>query len=55
MGGRRRRRRLTTSKAAGVTIISDVDKQPFIDATQSVRDQYGAKYADLLKAINAAQ
>jgi TRAP-type transport system periplasmic protein len=42
-------------KAAGVTIISDVNKTPFIEATQSVRDKYGAKYADLLKAINAVQ
>ncbi len=42
-------------KDAGVQIISDVDKTPFIEATQGVRDKYGAKYADLLKAINAIQ
>ena len=42
-------------RAAGVTIISDIDKTPFIEATQAVRDKYGAKYADLLKAINAVQ
>ncbi len=42
-------------KAAGVTVITDVDKTPFIEATQPVRDKYGAKYADLLKQINAVK
>jgi TRAP-type transport system periplasmic protein len=41
--------------AAGVHVKTDVDKTPFIEATQAVRDKYGAKYADLLKAINAIQ
>ena len=31
------------SRAAGVTIITDVDKTPFIEATQAVRDKYGAQ------------
>ena len=42
-------------QAAGVHIETNVDKTPFIEATQGVRDKYGAKYADLLKAINAVQ
>jgi TRAP-type transport system periplasmic protein len=41
--------------AAGVHIDANVDKAPFIEATQGVRDKYGAKYADLLKAISAVQ
>ncbi len=42
-------------RAAGVTIIDNVDKTPFIEATQGVRDKYGAQYADLLKQINAVK
>lgn len=41
-------------KAAGVEFIT-VDKKPFYDATASVRDKYGAPYADLLKRIEAVQ
>lgn len=41
-------------KAAGVEFIT-VDKKPFFDATQSVRDKYGAPYADLMKRIAAVQ
>ncbi|MDO6388374.1 MULTISPECIES: TRAP transporter substrate-binding protein [unclassified Uliginosibacterium] len=39
-------------KAAGVTIVADVDKQAFYKATQPVRDKYGAQFADLIKRIN---
>ncbi|MES2821574.1 MAG: TRAP transporter substrate-binding protein, partial [Pseudomonadota bacterium] len=41
-------------KAAGVEFIT-VDKKPFYDATASVRAQYGAPYADLIKRIEAVQ
>jgi len=41
-------------KAAGVEFIT-VDKKPFYDATASVREKYGAQYADLMKRINAVQ
>ncbi|KIF56507.1 TRAP transporter substrate-binding protein [Pseudomonas koreensis] len=41
-------------KAAGVEFI-EVDKKPFYDATASVREKYGAKYADLIKKIEAVQ
>ena len=37
-------------KAAGVQFVS-VDKKAFFDATQPVRDKYGAKYATLIKRI----
>ena len=46
---------LAELEAAGVHVLKDVDKTPFIEATQSVRDKYGAKYADLLKQINAVK
>jgi TRAP-type C4-dicarboxylate transport system substrate-binding protein len=41
-------------KAAGVEFIT-VDKKPFYDATASVREKYGAPYADLMKRIDAVQ
>ena len=37
-------------KAAGVQFVN-VDKKAFYDATQPVRDKYGAKYAALIKRI----
>ena len=37
-------------KAAGVQFVT-ADKKAFYDATQPVRDKYGAKYATLLKRI----
>jgi len=37
-------------KAAGVQFVP-VDKKVFFDATQPVRDKYGAKYAGLIKRI----
>jgi tripartite ATP-independent transporter DctP family solute receptor len=40
-------------KAAGVTIVSDVDYDAFFKATQPVRDKYGKDYADLMKRIQA--
>ncbi|MFJ2484919.1 TRAP transporter substrate-binding protein [Pseudomonas sp. NPDC087639] len=41
-------------KAAGVEFIT-VDKKPFYEATASVREKYGAPYADLIKRIEAVQ
>ncbi len=41
-------------KAAGVEFIT-VDKKPFYEATASVREKYGAPYADLIKKIEAVQ
>ncbi|NWC92539.1 MULTISPECIES: TRAP transporter substrate-binding protein [unclassified Pseudomonas] len=41
-------------KAAGVAFI-DIDKKPFYEATASIRDKYGAPYADLIKRIEAVE
>lgn len=42
-------------KAAGVTVIDDVDQPAFFKATQPVRDKYGAAYADLINRIQAVK
>jgi TRAP-type C4-dicarboxylate transport system substrate-binding protein len=39
-------------KAAGVQFV-EVDKKPFYEATQPIREKYGAKYAVLMKRIEA--
>ena len=41
-------------KAAGMQFVS-VDKQAFFKATQPIRDKYGAKYAELIKRIQATK
>jgi len=38
--------------AAGVQFVP-VDKKPFYEATRPIREKYGAKYADLMKRIEA--
>ncbi len=40
-------------KAAGINVITDIDKGPFIEATEPVRARFGAKYADLIARIQA--
>jgi len=40
-------------KAAGITLVTDVDKKAFQAAVKPVWDKYGAKYAELIKRINA--
>ncbi|WP_268799504.1 TRAP transporter substrate-binding protein [Pseudomonas huanghezhanensis] len=47
----------TTLKAAGVEFItlSPAQKKAFFDATQPVRDKYGAPYKDLISRIEAVQ
>jgi tripartite ATP-independent transporter DctP family solute receptor len=40
-------------KAAGIEIIPIADKKPFQDAVKPVWDKYGAKYAGLIKEIQA--
>ncbi len=39
----------------GVKINSDVDKDAFFAATAGVREQFGAKYSELLARIEAVQ
>jgi len=41
-------------KAAGVEFIN-IDNKPFYDATEPVRQKYGAKHADLMKRIAAVK
>jgi tripartite ATP-independent transporter DctP family solute receptor len=41
-------------KAAGIRFVK-ADKQAFFKATQPVRDKYGAKYASLIKKIQATK
>ena len=36
-------------KKQGVSVITDVDKGPFIEATRPVREQFGGKFVDLIK------
>jgi tripartite ATP-independent transporter DctP family solute receptor len=40
-------------KTAGIEIIPVADKKPFQDAVKPVWDKYGAKFADLIKRIQA--
>jgi tripartite ATP-independent transporter DctP family solute receptor len=40
-------------KAAGIEVIPVADKKPFQDAVKPVWDKYGAKYAELIKQIQA--
>ncbi len=46
---------LAKMKAAGVTVVEDVDQPAFFKATQPVRDKYGAAYAELINRIQAVK
>jgi tripartite ATP-independent transporter DctP family solute receptor len=46
---------LAKMKAMGIEVITFKDKKPFQDAVKPVWDKYGAKYADLVKRIQAVQ
>ena len=46
---------LAKMKAAGVTIVEDVDQPAFFKATQPVRDKYGSAYAELINRIQAVK
>ncbi len=46
---------LEKMKAAGTEIVTGIDKKPFQDAVKPVWDKYGAKYAELVKRIQAVQ
>jgi hypothetical protein len=37
----------------GFAVISEINKTPFIQATEPVRQKFGAKYADLIKRVHA--
>jgi tripartite ATP-independent transporter DctP family solute receptor len=40
---------------AGIKVVKIADKKPFQDAVKPVWDKYGAKYAELIKQIQAVQ
>jgi tripartite ATP-independent transporter DctP family solute receptor len=42
-------------KAAGIEVVTIADKTPFQNAVKPVWQKYGAKYADLIKEIEAVQ
>lgn len=42
-------------KDEGYQVVTDIDKKPFIAAVKPVQEKYGAKYADLIKRIEAVQ
>ena len=42
-------------KEQGVDVITEIDKGPFIEATEPVRMKFGKKYADLIKRIQAVK
>lgn len=42
-------------KSKGIQVITEIDKGPFIEATEPVRTKFGAKYADLIKRAQAVQ
>ncbi len=42
-------------KAAGIEVITDVDKGPFIEATEPVRAKFGSEYADLIARAKAVK
>jgi tripartite ATP-independent transporter DctP family solute receptor len=46
---------LDKMKMAGIQIDTIADKKPFQDAVKPVWDKYGAKYAELIKQIQAVQ
>ncbi len=42
-------------KKAGIDVITDVDKGPFIEATEPVRAKFGSEYADLIARAKAVK
>jgi tripartite ATP-independent transporter DctP family solute receptor len=39
----------------GFNVVKEVDKEPFIKATEPVRQKFGSKYAELIKRIQAVK
>jgi len=42
-------------RASGINVITDVDKGPFIEATEPVRAKFGSEYADLIARAKAVK
>ncbi|MEQ9689796.1 MAG: TRAP transporter substrate-binding protein [Bauldia litoralis] len=49
----REQKSLDALAAAGIEVITDIDKGPFIEATAPVREKYGSDFADILKRAEA--
>jgi tripartite ATP-independent transporter DctP family solute receptor len=39
----------------GVEVITDIDKGPFIEATESVREQFGSEFSDLIQRASEVE
>ena len=39
----------------GYEVIKEIDKTPFIEATEPVREKFGGKYTELIKRVQAVK
>jgi TRAP-type C4-dicarboxylate transport system substrate-binding protein len=46
---------LAMLKEKGIEVITEIDKEPFIKATEEVRMKFGAKFTDLIKRAAAVK
>jgi hypothetical protein len=44
---------LAILEEAGIEVITDIDKGPFIEATAPVREKYGSEFSEILKRAEA--
>ncbi len=51
----REKKALDALRSAGINVITDIDKGPFIKATEPVREKFGSQYADLIRKAAAVQ
>ena len=51
----REQKSLDLLKSKGINVITDIDKAPFIKATESVRMKFGGKFADLIKKASMVE
>ena len=51
----REQKALDALRKAGINVITDIDKGPFIKATEPVRAKFGSQYADLIKRASAVK
>ncbi len=55
MWAAREQKSLDILKSKGIDVITDIDKAPFIKATESVRMKFGGKFADLIKKASMVE
>jgi tripartite ATP-independent transporter DctP family solute receptor len=51
----REQKALDALRKSGINVITDVDKGPFIKATEPVRAKFGSEFSDLIKKASAVQ